>query len=60
MDNTLNKIRKSFLKRQDAIESYDARKKAFFNSKEQIIKEIKEAKRIWTETKCRLPKTEFE
>jgi len=60
MDNTLNKIRKSFLKRQDAINSYNAQKKAFFISKEQIIKDLKEAKSIWTETKCILHKTEFE
>jgi len=59
MDNVGNNIRKSLLKRQDALNGYRARKKAFSLAKEQIIKDIEEAREMWGNTVDQLPDKEF-
>lgn len=59
MNNTGNKIRKSLLKRQEALNRFKARKEAFFLAKEQITKDIEEARNIWINTLKLLPKQEF-
>jgi len=55
MDNVGFTIRKSLLKRQEAINKFKARKQAFSIAKEQIIKDIEEAKEIWVNTVEQLP-----
>lgn len=59
MDNTGNNIRKGLLKRQEALSRFKARKEAFLLAKEQITKDIEEARNIWIKTMERLPKQEF-
>jgi hypothetical protein len=59
MINAGNDIRKSLLKRQEAMARHIARKKAFLNTREQIKKDIEEARNIWKNTSEQLPKQEF-
>lgn len=55
MDN----IRKSLLKRQNALNGYRAKRKAFLLAKEQIIKELEKTREIWKNTIDQLPDKEF-
>jgi hypothetical protein len=55
MNNTGDTIRRSLLKRQDALNKFKAKNEAFFMAKKQILKEIEEAKTIWERTIEQLP-----
>jgi len=59
MKNVGNNIRRSIIKRQEAIERFQARKREFLITKEQIIKEIEEARETWKNTLEKLPVHEF-
>ncbi len=59
MNNTWNGIQKSLQKRQVAILKHVVRKKAFLIRKDQIIKDIEEARMIWINTMEQLPQSEF-
>jgi enoyl reductase-like protein len=52
-------IRKSILKRQKAIDNFIAQKEAFTATRNQIIKDIEEARTIWINTVDQLPEKEF-
>ncbi|MEI6089164.1 MAG: hypothetical protein WCR42_01815 [bacterium] len=54
-----NKIRNSLVKRLEALEKHNARKKEFFIQKERIEQDIEEARNIWISTMNQLPKKEF-
>ncbi len=53
-------IRKSLLKRLEAMAKHNARKEDFVNARERIIQDIEEARNIWRKTMEQLPKTEFQ
>ena len=57
--NTGNTILKSLQKRQEAVHKHVAHKEAFLIRKEQMIKDIEEAREIWANTLEQLPKQEF-
>jgi hypothetical protein len=59
MNKAKSTIRYSLLKREEAIIKFNERKKAFLLTKEQMIKEIEEARTIWNKTLEQLPKQEF-
>lgn len=59
MSNTGDNIRKSLLKRQEALERFKARKESFLLFREQTKKDIEEAREIWENTLEQLPKQEF-
>lgn len=59
MSNTGDNIRKSLLKRQEALERFKARKKSFLLFSEQTKRDIEEAREIWENTLEQLPKQEF-
>jgi hypothetical protein len=59
MGNTGNNIRKSLLKRQEALERFKARKESFLLFREQTRKDIEEAREIWAKTLSQLPQREF-
>lgn len=50
MNNSKNNIRKSLLKRQEALDRFKARKEAFLLTRQQIMKDVEEAKNIWINT----------
>ncbi len=60
MNNAGNNIRKSLLKRQEAMAKHIARKEEFVNKRERIIQDVEEARNIWKKTMEQLPKTEFQ
>ena len=60
MKNVADSIRKSLSKRQEAMDKFKARKNAFLLAKEQITKDIEEARNIWIKTLEQLPKQEFD
>lgn len=60
MDNACNNIRMSLLKRQNALNKFKASREAFVLKKEQIAKDIEEARNIWEKTLEQLPKQEFD
>jgi len=49
----------SLNKRQNALNRFKARKKAFLIDKAEIIKEIEEAREIWKTTMAQLPDSDF-
>ena len=59
MDNAVNNMRKSLLKRQEALARHNARKEEFVKARERITKDIEEARNIWKNTMEHLPKSEF-
>ncbi|NQU67397.1 MAG: hypothetical protein HQ510_05585 [Candidatus Marinimicrobia bacterium] len=59
MNNAVNNIRKNLLKRQEALIRFKAKKKAYLLAKEQITKEIEEARDIWKSTVEQLSNQEF-
>jgi cytochrome c-type biogenesis protein CcmH/NrfG len=59
MSNTGDQIRKSLLKRQEALEKFKVRKESFLHFREQTKKDIEEAREIWAKTLEQLPKQEF-
>lgn len=50
MENVGNKIKMSLLKRQEALDKFNAKKEAFLICKEQIKKDIEEARSIYENT----------
>jgi len=54
-----NSIRRSIIKRQEAIEKFQVKKKEFLILKEHIIKELEEARTIWQQTLKQLPEQPF-
>lgn len=59
MNNAGNNIRKSLLKRQEALDKFKARKESFLLAKKQIAKDIEEARTIWEKTLEQLPNRPF-
>ena len=59
MKNVGAGIRNSMIKRQAALERFRARKIAFLTAREEITKEIEEARTIWEETLKQLPNLPF-
>jgi hypothetical protein len=59
MSNAENNIRKSLLKRQEAMQKHVARQEDFLIRKEQMIKDIEQARTYWKNTMGQLPKSEF-
>lgn len=59
MIDITNKINKSLLKREDAINRFNARREAFWVAKSQITSEFEEARKIWIETLAQFPIQEF-
>ncbi len=59
MEEAENGIRRGIEKRQEALERFLAKKKAFFISKEKITREIEEARALWQQTLKQLPKQPF-
>ncbi|MEI6696802.1 MAG: hypothetical protein WCO13_12110 [Bacteroidota bacterium] len=52
-------IKKGLLKRQQALNKFKASQQAFLLTKQQITKEIEEARIIWLQTLEQLPNKEF-
>ncbi len=59
MKNVGAGIRNSMIKRQAALERFRERKIAFLTAREEITKEIEEARTIWEETLKQLPNLPF-
>ena len=59
MEDTVDNIRKSLIKRQKALEKFEAQRAAYLHAKEQITWEINEARNIWITMEEQLPKREF-
>jgi len=54
-----NGIRRSIQKRQEALERFQAKRKAFLITREQILKDIEEARKTWINTLEQLPTQPF-
>ncbi|MFA5329026.1 MAG: hypothetical protein WC384_14630 [Prolixibacteraceae bacterium] len=59
MSDTGDNIRKSLLKRQEALNRFNALKESFLQTREQTIKDIEEARKILAKTREQLPKHHF-
>jgi len=59
MSSTRDNIRKCLLKRQEALDRFNARKESFLQTREQIRNEIEETRKIWANTMEQLPKNHF-
>lgn len=59
MSNAGCNIRRSLLKRQEAMAKHIARKEEFVNKREMKMQDIEEARTIWKNTLEQLPKSEF-
>ncbi len=59
MNNAGYNIKRSLLKRQEAMAKHIARKKEFVNKRKMKIQDIEEARTIWKNTLDQLPKSEF-
>jgi hypothetical protein len=53
-------IKESLSKRLQAYERYKTLEKEYHTSREEIIREIEEARALWMKTREMLPKTDFE
>ncbi|MEI7501581.1 MAG: hypothetical protein WCK84_14180 [Bacteroidota bacterium] len=60
MKNAGNSIKHSIVKRQEAIEKFHAKKREFLITKEQITKDINEARTSWQNTLKQIPKQPFD
>ncbi len=60
MKNIGTNIKRSLLKQQEALQRFNSRREDFLIAKEQILKEIEEAGKIWKNTLKQLPKQEFD
>lgn len=60
MNNPGEKIRLSLLKRQEAYKIFTERKAEFLILKEQVNKDIEDARSIYMSAMSQLPKSEFE
>ncbi|MEI8048330.1 MAG: hypothetical protein WCI92_13180 [Bacteroidota bacterium] len=59
MKNVPDSIRNSLQKRQEAMDKFTARRTAFLVEKEQIIKDIEDARAIWRSTLAQMPNLPF-
>jgi len=59
MTNAGNGIRLSIVKRQEAIEKFQAKKREFLITRDQIINDINEARTVWQNTLKQLPEQPF-
>ncbi len=59
MEEVGSKILNSLKKRQDAMNRFKAKKEAFLLNREEIRKNIEEARIIWEQTLEKLPEHEF-
>jgi hypothetical protein len=59
MKNAGESIRRSIIKRQEALENFQKKKIEFHTAKEQITRDINEARAIWKETLEKLPRQPF-
>ena len=59
MKNAGDSIKRSIQKRQEAIERFQAKRIEFLIAKEQITKDIEEARIIWQNTLKQLPVRTF-
>ena len=59
MKNAAESIRKSIIKRQEAIDKFHAKRREFLAAKEGITKEIAEARIIWETALKQLPNLPF-
>ena len=59
MKNTDDNIRRSLQRRQKALDGFRTRKAAFKAFKNEIIKDIEEARSIWKHTLEQLPDQKF-
>ena len=59
MKNVGENIRKHLQKNLEALHRFEARKTTFMTAREQITREIEEARSIWLETLEQLPHQEF-
>ena len=59
MKNVAGKIQAGLLKRQEALNRFKARKEAFMVAREQLTKDIKEARELWIKTLEKLPEQVF-
>ena len=53
------KIQAGLLKRQEALNRFKARKEAFMVAREQLTKDIEEARELWIQTLEKLPEQVF-
>ena len=53
-------IRRSLLKRQEALKDFHERKEGFLLARKQIISDIEEARATWIKTLEKLPKQAFD
>jgi hypothetical protein len=60
MKNAENIIRESLQKRSSALAKNNARRQEFAKTRQNIITDIEEARKIWRDTMGQLPKTEFQ
>jgi len=60
MKNITTGIRQGLIKRQEALERFESRKKAFGIEREQIKNEIEQARTIWIKTLEQMPRREFD
>jgi hypothetical protein len=59
MKNVPDSIRKSLLKRKEAMERFITKKEAFLLARAQITRDIEEARIIWEKTLEQLPNLPF-
>ncbi|MEI8004954.1 MAG: hypothetical protein WCI48_02015 [Bacteroidota bacterium] len=59
MEEVGSRILNSLKKRQDAMNRFKAKKEAFLLNREEIRKNIEEARIIWEQTLEKLPEQEF-
>lgn len=59
MSNTGDNIRKSLLKRQEALDRFNVKKESFLQTREKTINDIEEARKILANTMEQLPKNHF-
>jgi hypothetical protein len=59
MNNAGESIKRSIARRQEALEKFQAKKREFMIIKEQITKDIEEARTLWHKTLKELPEQPF-
>jgi len=60
MDSALTNIRKSLIKREEALLRFKAMRASFILSRAEILKDIEQARAIWEITLTELPKRGFD
>ena len=59
MKDVAAKVENGLVKRQQALDRFNAKKEAFFRTREQLRKDIEEARTIWKKTLEQLPEQPF-